>query len=252
MENEKIILIRKFNHGQLTPQEFDRLEELFVSGQIDIEALESFGYFEKKTEYLPFNMEEIDANFNRLLQHQVDRATPRWAGHAFGWFTPILRYALPVFTLLVGLVIGQYCGGLGPLPEPVPRNQPHTVEIQLIDRFLNDPLVTNRVEALALLQKNNGNRHNIDFLFFSLNHDPSTLVRLEALDAILDHAHSFPIEDRLLNALKRQESPYLAQYLSEALRQMGKTLPPEQFRQLLHHNIPSEAVAVMESNLRTF
>lgn len=251
MESDKTTLIQKFNRGELSPQDCDRLEQLFMENQIDIDALESFSHFTRINEGETFEMDQLDYEFHALLNRLIKATDLRFTKKRLHDFAPILRLAIPIVALFFGLYIGSI-GNRVPAPQKVISAIPLNMEKgNLLYRLVDDPLVTNRVQALASLENTYDDGRKIDLLFYSLNNDRSTVVRIEALEAILNYSNRPEIKKRLIASIKRQESPYLVQYLSEVLQRMEISITKEQLRELLPQDIPAVTLKHIETHLYT-
>jgi len=122
----------------------------------------------------------------------------------------------------------------------------------LIKDILDHPSTSKRIRAVNLINKSDETEEQIiKLLFLSLNHDKNSNVRMAAIDGLIKYSNNPDVREGLINAIAKQKSPLVLQYLSEALKIIGAQIPLEKFRKLYNDDIPVEIIKEIEPNLHT-
>jgi hypothetical protein len=131
---------------------------------------------------------------------------------------PALQFAFSVALLAVGLVVGtRYLPSAAPTPQPDPATQRQLAELQrkvdsmgqLVAYSLaqQQPANTRLQQVAATVQRGTTDAQTLADLVGTLAFDPSTNVRLSALEALYAHADQPVVRQGVLTSLPRENSP---------------------------------------------
>lgn len=142
------------------------------------------------------------------------------------------------FVLRYGVAAGLFLGGLatGMIAFSVLNNEQATPYVSIPEETNNVRTVSTTsdrlVEIQSLKQKTINNKI-IDALYQALIKDPSTNVRLSAIEAMLPYANNPDVRQNLINAIPYQTTPIVQLTLAEVMIELEDKTSSEAWHQLL-------------------
>ena len=224
MENDdkRNELIARFNAGEITPDERAALEELILTGEVPLEALQASTVWMDKVERMtdPTPSAAADQNFYTMLAGHA----PAPATSTFSWSWLSGWAWFPKFAAGAMLVVAGFAGGML-IQKNSGGHEVHKLTGEVAElkemvmmSLLEKESATDRLKAVSLTSEIDAPSAPLtEALFKTLNGDPSVNVRLAALDALRAYAKSPTVREGLVRAIAHQDSPLVQAALADLM-----------------------------------
>ena len=180
-----------------------------------------------------------DVRFERWLNEEIDR-DERPQARTVSIQVRILKYvAAAAVVLLVGLFLGTQINPKKASPMLVNQQDAQERFIQLV----NNQSTTSRIKTInESVQQEDLDPEVRDVLISLMNADPSTQVRLTAVEALSEYIDEALIKTNMILALKSEAEPIVQIALIHALVDMGDLSAKESFQDIIDNEEIDESV----------
>jgi len=220
-QNRIQALISRFEQGLATEDEIRQLEDLIASGLVEPDAFSNFQdtitILDEATN-VPAQP-EWTGQFYSMLAEVKEKARPRQR-----WMLFPMRYAA-IGALVLGIGLGWVGHHIleGNQQQQMLTAQVAELQESLFMSSIAAPSATARLKAVQTQGYRLQSRPAISTLIDVLHHDPSTSVRLAALEVLAQHLHDVEVEEAVLESIT-DEAPMIQLRVAELLVQQKASL----------------------------
>lgn len=250
---DKNKLLKQFRDGKLSESDADRLEALFISGELDIEEFKIYNDYESMSDSFASNSDSLDIKLQEVLQDSFSSDSKN-----DGWWSAspwIIKALIPLFFMMAGFILNDVLNKNTTQQMPLQnfkssQNETFSKDGFDLDEMLHSPSTAKRLTMVKNAQNVNLEQNQIvSILFMSLNNDKNTSVRMSALDELIKYSDMPEVRQGLLSSLGEQKSSFMIQYIAQALKIIGTDIDPDKFNDLVNKEIPSEVIENLNSNV---
>ncbi|MDF9795064.1 hypothetical protein OKW21_000327 [Catalinimonas alkaloidigena] len=252
MKDKHIILVLDYLEGKLSEAQQHQLDELLEAKVIRQEQIEELRQFYMKTETYPTPepSQQLRHNFFAQLEQEMVKEKRKQSWRS--WLPRLqadvkLSHVLSAaFIFLLGLMIGLWFNTNRGYEQQMSamRAELQNMQETMVINLLEQPSATQRLKAVSISNQLPQNDGKVGVALLKvLNEDPHVNVRLAALDALLNYAHTPRIREGLVQSIPAQEAPMVQIALAEAMVQLQEKRSVEALQQLMEQQELNEMVA---------
>jgi hypothetical protein len=247
MKEEIKKLLTKYKSQTMDDKDLKILEQYIANGKLDLsdfpELLQTSSDLEKIIQVEP--PKSMDRKFYTMLGRETEKLRRRdWLKEWFGRLPLTVQYAMPFLLILLGILIGWQS-----------TQSPYTIKDEtslLVSTVLHGSSTSDRISAVnnTYVKKPGEIEAIINVLVFSLNNDKSNNVRIAAIEALLKYGNRPEVREGLIDAIRHQTSPIVLMNLAQGLKLIGNEIPIDRYKDMLHEDLPPDAIKQIEEGLK--
>jgi len=251
-DTERLQLIEKFESGNLSQEDLDRIEQLILDGDLDPMEFSSIASTAADVSELKFPTPtmRMDEGFYASIRNKR-RSVPSISERLASWVQP--GWKLAFYSLL--LVVLGYLGR--PLiqqngNEELITEVRHMKELMMLT-LIEEESTSDRLKAVNMTEEiSDASSDVIDALFATLNNDPNTNVRLASLEALLRYTDRPEVRMGLVESISIQDSPMLQISLAEVMAGLQEKSSVKDLQKLLERDeTPAEVKEKVKETIET-
>ena len=238
-------LMKKYQSGEIGPEEQQLLESYIEQGIIQLEELEDLDMMHKAAnpplENIP--SERMRENFNALLSEEK-----RKPAHLNLWDRlwnllsinlPVGQYyrlAYTVGILVIGLVSGWLISPANKYQDQITsiNSEVHQMKEMMMLSMLEKPSATERLKAVSISSELPSSYGRVvEALFNTLNNDENVNVRLAALEALANYVEDAVVRENLIKSIGKQDSPLVQIELADLMVALQEKKSVEELRKII-------------------
>ena len=153
---------------------------------------------------------------------------------------PILRYALPVLVVLVGFIAGFTLSSSRTMNREIRslKNEIRDIRQTAAISMLQQESASDRLNGISWSSTvENPDKETLESLLHVLKHDPSTNVRLAAVDALYLFSDDKLVKQGLIQSLSMQQEPIVQVALIDLLVDIREKKAAQAFKQLMARKV---------------
>jgi len=240
MSNKRQELISKFNTQSISDEELKEVEQMILTGDIDLNDLHDLTFLEERIMALeePSPSGRLDDNFYRMLAGQKSTVKPvlDWR-HLFSWSGLLPRIAVASFILIMGF-FGGYMLRLPSQKTEISilAKEVSDLKEMMMLSLLEKESASERLRAVSLTEEMDRASSNVtQALLQTLNNDTNINVRLAALEALAPYSKDDHIREALVRSIAKQDSPLVQVALAELMVTLQEKSSVKELEKILHN-----------------
>ena len=253
MEEKYMSMITEFIDGTLTPEREKEFQQYVREGHIDMTEVEEMAKLQgvMLSSSAPEPSSALKENFYQMLNEAQEKQPQANNGSSllekiksFLFANQYGRMAFGIGLLAVGLFFGTTWGN-NLYKEELSDLNGQMVEMRemMMMAMLEKESVSDRLKGVQMSsQLSSSNQKVIDALFLTLNSDPSTNVRIAALNTLAEFANDPKVREGLVNSISKQKSPLMQVNLAELMVKLQETKAKDELNSILENDQTPEDV----------
>jgi hypothetical protein len=237
-------LIPLYQTGQLSHEEWQKLELAIEQGLVDIDQITILhklqdGIQSIRDENAPastkLNIAAMIEKEQALMNKERILISKEW----------VIRTVLAAAAMFTGLIIGVVVSsGSSPKQDVVQlRSEMVSLKETVMLTLLEKETVTDRLKAVSYsYELENGSQTVIEALLTTLNEDNNINVRLAAVEALQRYGTESWVRVQLVKSITTQESPLVQVALAECMVALKEKSSIKEFQKLINNEETPEAV----------
>tara|TARA_R110000796_G_scaffold252557_1_gene387788 strand:+ start:190204 stop:191010 length:807 start_codon:yes stop_codon:yes gene_type:complete len=255
MEEKYMSMITEYIDGALSPEREKEFQQYVQEGHIDMAEVEEMAKLQGiiLSTAAPEPSAVLKKNFYQMLneaqanQPQAKESFPfleRISTSIFGSF--LGRMAFGIAVLAIGLYFGTSLGNSSYKEELSDLNgQMVEMREMMMMAMLEKESVSDRLKGIQISSElSSSNEKVINALFLTLNSDPSTNVRIAALNTLAGFADDPKVREGLVNSISKQKSPLMQVNLAELMVTLQETKAKDELKTILENDQTPEEIKV--------
>lgn len=238
-------LMKKYQSGDIGPEEQQLLESYLEQGIINLEELEDLDMIHKAINPNPSNIpsEQMRERLNLLLMEEKHKSS-----HLNLWDRlwnllaidlPVGQYyrlAYTVGILVIGLIAGWFLSPANKYQDQITNinSEVHQMKEMMMLSMLEKTSVTERLKAVSMSSELPSSYGRVlEALFNTLNNDENVNVRLAALEVLTSYVEDPIVRENLVKAISLQESPLVQIQLADLMVEMQEKKSVEELKKII-------------------
>ncbi|WP_323757857.1 HEAT repeat domain-containing protein [Roseivirga sp.] len=255
MEEKYMSMITEYIDGTLTPEREKEFQQYVQEGHIDMAEVEGLAKLQgvMLSSSVPEPSSALKENFYQMLNEASEKSSQvendsslfeRIKSFLFG--NQYGRMAFGIGVLVIGLFLGTNFGN-NSYKEELSDLNGQMVEMRemMMMAMLEKESVSDRLKGVQMSSElSSSNQKVIDALFLTLNSDPSTNVRIAALNTLAEYANDPQVRAGLVSSISQQKSPLMQVNLAELMVKLQETKAKDELKSILESDRTPEDVKV--------
>lgn len=240
--NEKYAeLIAGYLNGELNDTEQQKVEKLIESGEIDLIDFKAMEQLHDELEIIPTvepSAELSDRFYTMLEQEKSKTQKPSFnliekLNELLAQLTmPKLAYAF-VLLIIGGFVGAQFGNNQSDIDQLTAQMQ--NMQEMMVVSMLEGASTTDRLRAVNIsTQLPTADEKAIRALLFTLNHDESTNVRVQSVEALKKWGENESVRKGLVNSITTQDSDVVIIALADAMVELELQNSKQEFESIIN------------------
>ncbi|KYG85576.1 hypothetical protein AWW67_14470 [Roseivirga seohaensis] len=253
MEEIYMSMITEFIDGTLSPEREKEFQQYVREGHIDMAEVEEMAKLQgvMLNSSTPEPSSALKENFYQMLNEAQEKQPQANNGSSllekiksFLFANQYGRMAFGIGLLVIGLFFGTTLGNSSYKEELSDLNgQMVEMREMMMMAMLEKESVSDRLKGVQMSsQLSSSNQKVIDALFLTLNSDPSTNVRIAALNTLAEFANDPKVREGLVNSISKQKSPLMQVNLAELMVKLQETKAKDELNSILENDQTPEDV----------
>jgi len=239
-------LIQLYHTGQLSHEEWQKLERAIEHGLVNIDQITVLS---KLTEGIQHLTEEnapaaTKMGITAMIEKEQALMNKERIVISKEW---IIRTVLAAAAMFTGLIIGFVVRpGSAPRQDvTLLRNEMVSLKETVLLTLLEKETVTDRLKAVSYSYELDQNSHTvIEALLSTLNEDNNINVRLAAVEALQRYGTESWVRIQLVNSITIQESPLVQVALAECMVALKEKSSIQELQKLINNKETPDAVKI--------
>ena len=255
MEDKYMSMITEYIDGTLSPEREKEFQQYVQEGYIDMAEVEEMAKLQgiMLSKSTPEPSSALKENFYQMLNEAkekepqakndssiLERIKSLLFGNQYG------RMAFGMGVLVIGLFLGANLGSNSYKEELTDLNgQMVEMREMMMMAMLEKESVSDRLKGVQMSSElSSSNEKVLDALFLTLNSDPSTNVRIAALNTLAGYTNDPKVREGLVNSISKQKSPLMQVNLAELMVKLQETKAKDELKSILESDQTPEDVKV--------